>query len=112
MARGIKHCYWKKNNGQLGQVVMGGEYLLNVDDINEFIVDETCIEESNKNKQATANGARWAFIYNDFFADVQKSKDNSLWGNLSGGTIAVNKWGLGTRYKVGGSISIMVLNSV
>jgi hypothetical protein len=104
MARGIKHCYWKKNNGQLGQVVMGGEYLLNVDDINEFIVDETCIEESNKNKQATVNGARWAFIYNDFFADVQKSNDNSLWGNLSGGTTTIKKWGLGTRYKAGASI--------
>lgn len=104
MARGIKHCYWKTNNGALQRVIQGGEYLLHVDDTNEFIVDESCIEDSNKNKQATINGARWAFIYNDFFADVQKSNDNSLWGNLSGGTAAVKKWGLGTRYKVGGSI--------
>lgn len=104
MARGIKHCYWKTNNGPLQRVIQGGEYLLHVDDTNEFIVDESCIEDSNKNKKASVNGARWAFIYNGFFADVQKSNDNSLWGNLSSGGSPVKKWGLGVKYKTGSSI--------
>ncbi|WP_316798440.1 hypothetical protein [Pedobacter frigidisoli] len=104
MARGIKKCYWKTTNGTIYTVAEGGEYQLNADELNEFYVDESCIDDSSKNKKATVDGARWAFIYNGFFSAVQKSNDNSLWGNLSGGTAPVNKWGLGTKYKTGSSI--------
>ncbi|WP_129715004.1 hypothetical protein [Pedobacter sp. SYP-B3415] len=106
MPRGIKHCYWV-TNGTRYLVEKGKTYYLYSGDTNEFVVDETCMEDGTVNKKSSAQAARWAYIYNDFLPDVEKleSGASDLWGPLGTGPEPVGKWGVGTRYKVGSSVN-------
>ena len=103
MARGIKHCYWKVNNEPLGRCEQGKTYYLYDKNANQFIVDETCIDDDNKNKKTTAAHARWAVIYNGLFGTVEKGGEPQ-WAKLGPGAESVAKWGIGTRYKSGSTL--------
>ena len=104
---GLQHCYWS-TNGKLGTVPKGSTYYLYTKDKNEFIVDERCVGGKTTNPKFTVDNARWAFIYDVFFKSIEKAKPEditeNLWGPLSGGVISVNKYALGTNYKVGSSL--------
>ncbi|SHF86888.1 hypothetical protein [Pedobacter caeni] len=113
MPRGIKHCYFKTNDGQPYLVEKGRIYYVDANDKIEFYVDETCMEEGTVNKKTSVSGARWAMIYHGLFSEVEKMETGTslLWGNVGTGSEAVNKWGIGTRYKTGSSFKIAPVDS-
>lgn len=104
--RGLQHCYWREN-GKLYSLDKGMGIYLNTENKNEFVVDERCVGGKTTNPKHTIENARWAFIYDVFFQSLEKAKSgditDNLWGPLSGGKIPVSKYGLGLKYKVGGT---------
>lgn len=102
--RGLQHCYWSEN-GKLYSLKKGMGVYLNVDNKNEFVVDERCVGGKTTNPKHTIENARWAFIYDVFFQSLEKVRagdiTDNLWGPLSGGKIPISKYGLGLKYKVG-----------
>ena len=105
---GLQFCYWKIND-KLHQPEKAGSYVMNVNDSHEFFVNDHCIGGKTRNPQSTITNARWTFIYNVFFRSIQDKPEieitENLWGNLSGGTQAVSKYALGTRYKQASSLT-------
>lgn len=104
---GLQFCYWKINN-KLHQPEKAGSYGMNVNDINEFFVNERCVGGKTKNPQSTIAQARWAYIYQVFFSSIQHKPESeiteNLWGNLNGGPEEISKYALGTSYKQGANL--------
>lgn len=92
---GVQFCYIKKGN--VITPVKKGEtiYVKNSDNI-QFYIDETCLSADTKNKIATLEDAKWAYIYSYFWNTVsQKKKDaDQLWGSFEGSEKhEVDSWG-------------------
>lgn len=104
---GLQFCLWKENN-KVNSVPKGNTYPLYLNKRNEFFVDESCVGKKSKNPKHTVEQARWAFIYDFFYKNLEKAKQEditeNLWGPLSGGKEKIAKYGLGLKYKQGSSI--------
>lgn len=104
---GLQFCLWKENN-KVNSVPKGNTYPLYLNKRNEFFVDESCVGKKSKNPKHTVEQARWAFIYDFFYKNLEKAKQEditeNLWGPLSGGKEKIAKYGLGLKYKQGSSL--------
>lgn len=106
MSNELQFCYINKN-GHIHPVKKGETIFLYPKYGIEFFVDERCVGRDHKNKKSVVQNAKWAFIYNTLFEDIQTKEDqpNNLWGNFSGGTDVITKYGIGKNYSIGSRIT-------